>query len=218
MNRAAALAALAQASGRSPAASVEDDPAAGMVRVIEPGRPPLELLEGDVFTTPGVWHFDDAPSVPPDAVPTWRGYLVRVDPGGRPEVIRLGERVTLVEAWPRLAEWLSPFELASLIGRYFGRDAGLAVHHTVIESRVDAERLLADPADLPDKVGPPRLSEPRAADGLATLSFFTTFVEPGDYGEPTVGLCYWKARWGPAVGVAWDSLVIGRHLRSRLAP
>ena len=187
-----------------------------MVRIIDAGRPPIELLEGDVLTTPGVWHFDEAPTGPGDSVPIWRGYLVNVT-DGQPTVVRLGERDALVEAWPRLAGWLTPFELASLIARYFGRDAGLAAHHTVIESRPDAERLLADPADLPEKVGPPRLSEPRPADGLVTLSFFSTFVEPGLDGEPTIGLCYWKARWGLAVGLAWDSLVIVRRLASVFA-
>ena len=217
-DRQAALAAIAEASGLAGPARFEEDPVAAIISIRGASGESLDLLEADVVTTKGVWHFDEAPRGPTDRVPTWRGYLVRSGEDARRMVLRLGDRAALADAWPELASALTPFELASLIARYHGRDAGLSVHHTVLATRADGQRLLAQPAGLPDKVAGPRLSAPRTTDGLATLSFFTSFVEPGPEGEPTIGLCYWKARWARDVPLAWDSLVIARRLPSAWAP
>jgi hypothetical protein len=216
-SRLKALAAIAEASGRAPDANVDDDLQAGITTLRSPGFEPLRLIEGDIVTSPGLWQFDVAPAHVPDTAPAWHGYLAVPAENGSMVAIALSDRFALADAWPELAERLASFELASLIARYFGRDAGLPVHHTAIAQRADAERLLANPADLPEKVAPPRLSEPRATDGLVTLSFFTSFIEPDDEGAPHVGLAYWKARWAPDNPLAWDSLVIARHLRSWLS-
>ena len=210
------LAAIAEAAGRTSDAGFAENLEAGVTTLTAPGRPPLRLLEGDILDSPGVWLYDEQPAVPPETVPVWRGYLVHVAGDGHAEVVRMGDRLELADAWPALAQLLSTFELASLIARYFGRDAGLPVHHSVVGDRRAAERLLSDPGDLPEKVGRPRLSEPRADDGLVTLSFFTSFTEPDDDGAPSIGYAYWKARWAPEVRLAWDSLVIVRYLRSWL--
>jgi hypothetical protein len=212
------LAAIAQARGLPPDAAVDDDPAAGTATLEAAGSVPLKLIESSVVSTPGVWLFDEKPVGPRDIVPVWRGWLVVARDQGKPNVVPLGDRVALAEAWPSLAGLLTAVELASLIARYFGRDAGLPVHHTVVANRSDVEQLLARPEELPAKVGPPRLTEPREADDLVTLSFFTSFGEPDEDGAPSFGLAYWKARWAPELPLAWDALVIARYLRHRLAP
>src|SRR5262249_55289361 len=126
-----ALAAIAEATGRVGDADVADNRETGVTTLDSPGRPPLRLLEGDIVTTPGVWLFDEQPTVPAGTVPVWRGYLVHLTPHGDPHVVHLGDRLELADAWAELTGVLTPFELASLIGRYFGRDARLPVHHTV---------------------------------------------------------------------------------------
>jgi hypothetical protein len=213
IDRAEALAAVARTAGRSPAALVEDDPATGFTRVLDPPAPPLDLIEGDIIDEPGVLHFDLAPGGPLDGVPEWRGFLVYSDSDRTQSVVQLGERKSLRDHWPSLLERLSPPELACLIARYHGRDAGLPVHHTVVRSLGELGGLMAQPDQVPSDVAVPSLRVDDA-DATTRLEFDTAFLEEIGTAAPSVGLCHWVALWDAAEQLTWHASVTARGMPS----
>jgi hypothetical protein len=213
--RAAALAAIAAATGRNPAATATDRPS-GTTVVDDGVAAPMELLEADGPHTPGVWLFDDAPTDPPGSLPHWSGFLVRIGLDGEATVVRLGDRAELRERWPDLVAWLTADELANVIARYFGRDAGIEAHQTVLRS-ADSVRAITAPAERSnpafDGIVPPRLVI--RDDGGGALAFLTSFVErETPNGANRIGVCRWRATWGARDPVAWNGHAVVRGIPS----
>ena len=218
--RRAALVAIAAATDRGLDADIRDDEASGLITLDDGIRPSLVLLEVDEASGPGIWQFDEFPAGPVGSVPRWSGYLVRTEPDGQASVIRL-DRESLLTAWPTVVDWLpAPESLAQVIARYAGRDAGLPVHHTVVQS-VDAFLTLVaederDHLDL-GVVRPPALVQDGPPGSLAHLTFLTSFIETARSGSPTpngLGLARWTATWGPDHPLDWAARILVRGIPS----
>jgi hypothetical protein len=213
ISRRSAIVAIALAVGRRRSANVLDDQASGLTVIVDEGMATLELIEVKELGASSVWHFDRAPSRPTDSPPRWTGFLVHADPTGQPSVVPLGDRAAMVDRWPELNGFLPPGDLARVIARYFGRDAGLPVHHSAIPSVDGFRAALAKGEYAPSELAPPRLD--LLEGGARLLAFWTSFVETTGPGPPTLGVAHWVARWAPEEALSWRVIAVHRGLRSR---
>jgi hypothetical protein len=216
-----ALRAIAAATGRAPTAGIRDHPD-GLVSLDDGTLPALYLMPISGLRSPNTWQFDEARHDRRDTVPVWRGYLVYREPDGEAALVGLGDRDSLMDHWQQLAQRLTADELAVLIGRYFGRDLGLPVHHTVLAA-LDEFRYIATPGSLAAVESMLAFPEIESLPGdRRRLSFLTSFLE-GDQGQagPTatrLGLAAWTAEWGPDEPVLWYARVLVRDLPSIYSP
>lgn len=103
--------------------------------------------------------------------------------------------------WQRSCLWMPPGELAALLARYAGDGPTLARHQTLIVTRGDIAKVLAEEqidalAEYTD------LQSRESEDGGGRLDFCTYYLDqkPPDYAF-CVGLNRWRAEWGAECGL-----------------
>lgn len=135
---------------------------------------------------------------------------VAVSPPPRPDGVavlpdgamyRLGDDEECGAFWGRACAWMSPQELAALLARYAGRGLSLARHQTLIVTRADIAKVLAE--EQIDTLAEYTDLRFRAGEGGGgRLEFCTYYLDqaPPDFAF-RVGLNRWRAEWGADCGL-----------------